>query len=603
MSFILKINNTVISAADVLNVSDALLEANAGDNLIADTIQIKLSNMSGDYDPRESGSLFYNADFYGWPVEYYDSAENLYLFKGKLRNIETTERDIILNCTNYKQDLANITAVYDNSGETETPAEVIYNLLTSADNGNISADDILYKGFQEAISIQSAAGVYVAICYTKEDGKSVLDVINELRRITQCEIYSKNNHIGLYQWQAWAGEVGAEITSSDLLAGSYRDYFDDANVYNDYNVAYVSGGVVSSVAGSVTSTFEKKSFLVPPDDISADSAADYKIILTSSAAATWCGSLAMTRRQYLKKKFDLSLTYKYLFLELFDICRLNFSPFINEPVQVMKIAKDESKGEIKISGEFLNVPHEYYSRDETPPAKVELVSVLPMGDGGISVKWSKCTAADIAGYLIYITTTKGEWTGEKFSGGVSPVDVKSPSQAADGNLYKSIYQFNSGTKYYFKVVAYDSSFNKSAESNVLSCYAYTSGYLNQYYLQGFFCDKLALDIANAAAGAVLSDPPADVYPADLPATVNYCAAYESGLLFNNEGFSYIAIQGTNKIYFQYRAYSSGAFGSWTIPEAVMTGAKVISGNYIQYRLLFASENWSDSDYCYVREII
>lgn len=528
----------------------------------------------------------------------------MFLFKGKLKNLETTEKELILSCANYKQDLANITCVYDNSGgSSETPAEIIYNLLISTTNGNISADDILYKGFQDAISTQTAASVYVICSYTKDDGKSVLDVIGELRRITQCEIYSKNNHIGLYQWSPWAGEVGVEILSEDLLSGSYRDTFDESNIFNDYNIIYKDGESVATATGSVTSDFEQKSFLVPPDDISADSLADYKIILASETAATWCGALALQRRQYFKKKCEFSLSYKFSFLNLFDLCRLNFYPFVNEPIQIIKISKDEAKGEIKIQGEFLNVPHEYYDRDETRPGQVELVSVLQIGNGGIVVKWSKSFSSDVAGYLIYATSTKGQWTGEKFNIGVSPIDVKNASMSADGLLYKTIYQFSSGTQYFFKVVAYDSSYNKSEESNILSCYSYTSSLVNQYYCSGSFFDKLVLDRLNAIGGAPLTDPPEDVFPAELDAVLNYAAAYESGLLYHKDGFSYVVVYGTNKIYFQYRVYASGSFGAWSNPESITVGAKVVSGNYIQYRLLFSSAEWTDSDYCYVKEII
>jgi hypothetical protein len=602
------LNNTLIDNADVKKWPDILLESSYDDNLIADSISITLNNINQEYDDRVSGSLFYGADYIGWPVDVYDSEKNIYLWRGKLRLLEKNDnQEAIITTTNYKQSLANITCVYDSSAANETPAESIYNLLTDPDQGNISPDDIIFEGFQNAIVIQQANNAYAVVVYTIDDNVNILTVISELCRISQCGLYEINNHIGLYQWEQYSGEIGIEITAADIIAKSYKDIDDDEIIYNDYSVAYNDSGTATYITSEDTDSqlfFGKRSFLVPNEDVDSTSDNDFKILLKNATGAAWAGDLALTRRKHITKKASFNLNWKFNFLGVFDLLRLNFDPFINEPFMVDRLNFNLEKQIIEVEGWFVNFPYEFYSRDVAPPEIPALISVIPLGDGGITIKWSRVMDADLLGYQLYFASTLGEWGGEQCNIGISPIDIKNPSQATDGNYYITLYQLASGSKYYFKIRSYDTSFNVSDFSEVKSCYAYLSDDLNKYFCTGDIVNKISLDRLNASAGANLTGT-TTVFPATLSAVLDFAAAWESGIIYNADGFTSLTYFSFGKLYFQYREYSSGSFGSWKAAEELSSGPGTVYFNgeqYLQFRFLFASKYWSDADYFYIKAV-
>jgi len=272
---------------------------------------------------------------------------------------------------------------------------------------------------------------------------------------------------------------------------------------------------------------------------------------------------------------------------------MHFLEWSGEPVKVIERKIDNTKKEITFTCVFLNKPYEYYARDETPPIAVTLVSLIPTGAGGMSIEWTQSDEADHLGYKVYFATTIGEWESESCNSyGTSPLDIKNPV-IVDDNATLTIYGLSLGITYYFKIVSYDTSYNDSLDSNIVSQATYSSA-ANKYYVQGVDSTGLTLDSQNNAQGTAPTG--FTVYgPGSLfgTATYEYTAAYESSLI---ENITEISWTGTGDVWFQWRSYDGTTYSSWTaVSDASGDHEQAVSGDYVQYRFLWSSVLWSLPD--------
>lgn len=444
-----------------------------GKEIIAATMKIILDGTDPDvFSPVETGSLFYGADWFNQPVTIYDNVQNTYLWNGRLKNIRDSwkNRTVVIETTNWVRDVADTVCVYSDTTGATTPAEHVKNILIKDGLLGIDLTDLNLSGFTEAINIQTAAGVYCNVNYTQDKNKKCLSVIKELCRIAQMHIYTDdNNKICLYQWQAWDGLHGTIINDRDLKTKSFETWYDNKNIYNDISIYYKSGAGIaqypSTDATSITQ-YGKRTFSVPDRDPDS-TAANNNILLEDVTSATWCSNLVKSRFGDLKQKYKMTLNDGFKFLNLAEQIDLSFDPFTTEPTIIEKIEYNQDRGDVNIEGEFLNIPHEYYARDIEPPGKVELIAATA-GSGSVALAWTQSLETDHIGYKIYFTTSKGEWVGEFSNLGPSPVTIKNPSLNGSAYCITTLYQLSIGATYYFKITSFDSSFNESADSNVLS---------------------------------------------------------------------------------------------------------------------------------------
>lgn len=614
MRYIFNIYNTVIDNKyiRIYPVSKESFQFN-GRDIIAATMKISLDNTDRSvFSPFEPGSLFFGADWNKQPVTIYDTEDDNFIWKGRITNIQESwnNNTVVISTTNWVRDMADLVCVYSDTSGTVTPAEHILNILTDPDLLDLDDDDLNLNGFNNAINIQDAAGVYCSVAYTQEKNKKCLTVIKELLRITQCHLFTdKNNKVKLYQWQKWNGVSGTIINNRDMKTKSFVAWYDVKNIINDISIYYDLAGTATKYADSDTTSIDqygKMTFAVPdsePDTTSSNN----NIMLSSLVAATWCGDLALERYDDMKQKFKLTLFDRFRYFGLGDQTDLSFGPFTTEPAQIEKINYDPNKGDVKIEGEFLNIPNQYIVRDEEPPVKVELITALA-GDQSVLLKWTQSFESDHIGYRIYYTASPGEWNGEFSNLGRSPVTVKTPSIDGDGYAYETIHELNNGTEYYFKITSYDSSFNESADSNVDSATPIAVAD-NRYMLTGDPYTGLTLDNTNSKNGTPISG--LSVYDTAVYDTglYTYTAHYDSYIYHDPDGFSSIlwkASGDANDIRYQVRYSDDGAiWESWST-ESDAIGSKAIalddSYPYFQIRFIFYSTLWSDTDTIFIREI-
>jgi hypothetical protein len=422
-----------------------------------------------------------------------------------------------------------------------------------------------------------------------------------------------NNIIQFYHWQPWDGQIGTAIETRHVIPKTYKHGHDDETIYNEYLVKYydsVSGTVLSTTGKSLSSQLKygKRGFNVPNSDIDSTDVADFKLVLEGLTGADYCGNLAMNRHGKLKKIYNITLNDRlHSKINLNSQIDLNFEPYTREPSRVQEFEYDPNKGNIKIKAEFLNLPGGT-ERDITPPATPVLKSVLPAGDGAITLRWTRNRDADCAGYYIFFTSSPGEWQAEYCNFGQSPLCVKNPVSSATECFY-TIEGLENGTAYFFYVKAFDTKFNVSGKSNILSGYTFSSFVgENLYCCTGSFLTGLVLDIANSKGGIAGSE--FTHYDEVNYDSVNYAptAVAESILYQSRTGFRNIVLFGSadssTDITAQYRVYQNGSFGPWS-EEIRAVGAcslNLAGAIAVQVRVIFHAPYWSDPDTCKIIEI-
>jgi len=603
------ISNTLVPSEVIREYPKSQEKLSFDGKVIPDSIEITLDNIDRtEYDDRYPGSLFYGSTFYGDPVEIYDNDLGTSLFQGILVDIQADDGSgtLKIEASNYLRKLSDTPCVHANSSD-KTPAEIIYEVLTDATCGNFDASTIVYGGFQESINIQTANSAFINDTFTADNNKNCLAVINELLRMSCCEMYSKQNLIYLKQWQEYNGEIGTSIEKRHVISGTYKHYYEDKYVYNSCSIAYDNAGTAAYVTDSDATSiarFGKRAYNVPDEDVDSTTSTDFNIIYRNATGAAWIADLILTRFSNFKKYSELSISDDLYYVELGEQFDLNWTPFIREPVRLIERELDKNSGLIKCKVEFLNLPEEYYDRDVTAPDPVELIAAIASSSGTVVIKFTKNLDTDWLGYRIYFSSTPGVWYSEICNYGQSPIDCKSTALSDDGYIYYIISQLDNGTEYFFKITTYDTSFNESEFSNMLSATPETGQ--NEYRVTGNLATGYSLDQANNSAGTA-PDEWLTWGEAILPITLSPAACYESSLRYKDGGFSIISWRGVgtdNNITFQHREGDTPALGSWsTAINAIGNNSVVLTKEYMQYRFNFNCQNWTDTDYFYIKEIL
>jgi hypothetical protein len=445
-----------------------------GDFTISDEYELQLDNIDRTkYDPNIAGSLFYHGANIESVITQFDTEKNRNILDAIIDNVTSDDSVVTLNLKSRLAGIIDKNCQYSNSSD-KTPAQVIYELLTGAANGNIDPAYIVYAGFQTAIALQTAHSLFVdvSIIDAGDDSSTstmtIGSAINALLKLSHCHLFTAKNLIFLYQWQPYAGAIGNRILDIDLVSGSYKQSFSQGDpypIYKSYSVAYDSGGSTLFAKGGDTTTGKK--FCIPDQSPDSTDSTDLRILIRNATGATWSGAMAMDRFGSLIQLGEFKVFIDLDYIHVGDQVDLCFDEFSNEPCLVYDREVDDENGTISLKVIFLNTPYERFSRDVIAPDAPELISA-ELIEGGIILKWNRDDSSDHLGYKIYFTSTPGMWNQEICNLGQSPFDCKAITLSGDGYIYQILTQLNPWTQYYFKVTAYDSSFNESDFSNTVA---------------------------------------------------------------------------------------------------------------------------------------
>lgn len=605
---IVTINNNVIDSSVIRKFPTIKNRVEYNSSLIASEIDIELDNTDGNYSDNNPLGIFYANEWYDKLITVYDDVNNYYLWIGKIKNIiqDESQTTVTIKSYNHVWDLAETTCVIAKNDI--TPAEAILYILENC--VYVTPEYIRYSGFYDAAAIQSNANVLIDIYYNQQDNKTCISVIQELMRISQCVLYYANNKFSLWQYRQYDGLIGNIVKNSYIIAGTFKTYYTQ-QVYNAYAIAYNYSGTVYYASGTKSGTDGTKKFIIPSEIINSTSPSDYKILIQSAAGAQWLGELAMNRYATMKKMCSFKMSDEVGELRANDQINLTHIGYYNEPIRITQIEYDSAGKIYNIEGEFLNLPINVVERDIVSPEAPHIVSAYPYYYS-IIVKWDKNNEDDLLGYYLYFSAgSPGEWETLETSKEISPVNIKNPQQAADEKNYYLIYELPIGL-YYIKMKAYDTSYNLSDDSNILTCellevYDVQENFYNCY---GNIYTGIYLDINNSEGGHAPSEFILyDEYNYDVIHLE--CAAIYESFIFGVKGrtIDTITIRGSaddeNDIKMQYAEYDpvTETIGSYSEMVSVV-GQKIITINktYVRIRVIFYSTRWSDTDSVYIFDI-
>lgn len=610
--FIVTINGTSIPSKDVkpngVKTTEFSLEF-AGSKLISSQTTIELNNSSFTYDDRQlTGGMFEGQSWYNWTVTVFDDETDEYIWEGRLKKheIDDTKRVVILTVNDYVQEMVDAVCVINLLNV--TVAEAVYAILTDSEYLQIPEERLIKSGFQIGQSQQQSCKINIA--FTLSNGKKCISVIEELLRISGSHVFQRENKIGYWFWQPYAGVLGSPVYVKDILPGSFNQKTEDEKIYNSFSLSYNNSGTVGYSTYENTVSAAKygsgRLFSMPEDENESTSSSAFNILFVSKAAADYMITLLDARYSNIKKICSFTGKKSLGYLNLGETVDMRFLPFTREPVTITGIKPSREKRELEFTAELCNYP-EVVTLDLVAPDAVYLFEGICFA-GKILLRWTKSTASDLLQYKLYFSTSENYWGNELGPGRFSPLTI--PEGQIEYVDCDCIYEFTpeTGKTYWFRVSAVDTSYNEGEYSNVIEVSVPTSeaDYENIYNLTGDPLSGFTLDMDNPYEGEGLEEWAAfdeAEFDVDVFAPT---AVYESPLLRRSSGFEYlkyIAYGDPGDIQLQVRSYD-GAFGPWSdAVNAAPLGVLGLTGEYMQYRVIFNSPQWTDADKFIVKEII
>jgi len=607
------INGITIPSKLITSVSQSEISLNfAGSKLISSQATIELSNHDYVFDDRQgTGGLFEDEDWYNWIVIIYDDETDELICEGRLKKHELDDGKLvaIITVNDYIQELVDTVCVVNLLNV--TVAEAIWSILTDPDYLAIPEARLIKSGFEIGISQQQ--NEKINITFTAQNNQKCIAVLEELCIDSGSNLFQVNNKIGYWFWSEYTGILGTPINNSDINPGTYKQYTDDTKIINEYSIAWNNTGTVAYATGSDAVSQGKygfgKLFAMPSDTIEETSSTAFRILYTTAAGAAEIGNKILSRYKDIKKMCSFSTGYHLNYISLGDILDLRFSPFTREPVRVTSFKPSRDKRQMDFTCEYVNYP-EVVVLDLTAPDPVQMCEALYF-EGSVLLRWTHCTKADLTLYKLYFSTSEGYWGEEFNSGRFSPISIPVSSITfIEGDCFYLFTPVDADKTYYFKVSATDSSYNEGEKSNIVSVTTPSAAlelYENRYNLAGNPYQGFTLDMINPGSGTGLPEW-AEYDTAEFDTDVFApTAVYESAVirkitLFNLLVFRSVGDPGDVMI--QYRNYAEGVFGTWsTLSDCYAASSIDLQSNeYVQYRIILNSPNWTDTDKFMIKEV-
>ena len=344
------IDKILVPEEDIVDipVMEEIIEL--GNELFASSVEIVLNNTEHVYDIRNIYSNFYNKNWRNKLVEIYDN--NKLLIAGKIKGYRLSDTNITIEISNVIRDMAETPIIYRNFSNL-TWAGNILNIIKDPDIMNLSDNQIIMESFSNAINIQTANSAFGRINYTREHNMTVLPVLNEICRFTQCILYTSQNRIGLYQWVK-NPVISQNLSSSEIIAGSFS-ITSRSDIINSVSMAYIIDNNVGRMKIQDLDLIKKhglKTFNMPDRKINDDKEIkSYSMIFSSGAGARWAGNQVLDRFQNGILRCSWSTPFGYN-LELNTTVNLDL---IDYNVNVIVLSKEylEEEGIIFYTGEII----------------------------------------------------------------------------------------------------------------------------------------------------------------------------------------------------------------------------------------------------------
>lgn len=602
--------NYIDVTEDVIDIQTISKEMSIGNtNISATQSTIILNNIEGKYDDDKTDSLFYASGWYNRRITIYDTEIKVVVFNGRIKGYEADEKQAKIIATNYFKDMLDTTCEYTASNK--TPAEHIYDIMTTV--AQLDTSTISYGSYLVAVAEQTSLGIKTDVAVAKENNYDCLHVIQELAKMGCMDIYDNNEVIYMKQWQQYAGVGGYKINETDIIPGTFKQWYSDTNLYNDVLLAYSTGSEIayynnydeiSQYVYNITRTLK-----IPDNTSNSTAISDYRIYYTNQDAAIAAAQLLLDRYSHPLKFCEIELNSKYNYLNINDVIDVYLSGK-KEPLAITKIKNKEST--VQLSCVYLNKPKIYYTEETTTLSAVVITKGIATGSDAITILFTDVNETTNY-YEIYFRPADGDWTGTDSLNGLSPLVVNlTELETVLGNYSYTLAGLRENAEYQIKIIVYDNANNKSAESNTIivrTSSQFNYEYENKYNCKGNLISGITIDVQNSENGELPINVNSDWILYDsCEYDTNYYSpnsVYETALYTSESGFisfSFIVDAGIDKIKWQYRLYNNGIFTEWSglyKPSDAYYIQCPDGTKGIQFRFIFYSRDWSDMDVIYL----
>lgn len=456
----LYIDNSLIPDNAILSLPNTEQSLGYGDKLIASTSEVVLDNASGMYGDMSPTSIFTGVSWFNLSYVLKDSEFDNIIFSGKIKNIVQNDsgRTVTVTAVNYMQDIFTKVCVY--SATNITPADAMLAVLQYA---GIPTANINLVSFAGASSLQSTNNFIIDISYTEINKIKCSDILNELCRLSQCSLFTRENVIYVYQWKPYAGEVGYEINK--IVPGSFSTEY-SYELFNKYSVVYKNGAGVLYSTGTAPGSTTDNTISFPDKDTKSTASADFRIICVNSTGATYAGNNAVSRMNKPKKIVSFTTSMEYNYINVGEQIDLTYGDYYKEPVDITDLNLDSKSRTIQFKGTFRNLPIEYTPRDTTLPDTTIIIAVSNVTN--VYIRLADTSDPDFDHYNLYFGIDSGNMNTEMCYSGKSPLPLYYLPLDHEGYRYFRVFGLLPEVTYYFKATCVNNIGNESVFSNIVT---------------------------------------------------------------------------------------------------------------------------------------
>jgi hypothetical protein len=263
-------------------------------------------------------------------------------------------------------------------------------------------------------------------------------------------------------------------------------------------------------------------------------------------------------------------------------------------------------------GEVLEIAPDYLGKIEkvtirkidnpvinTVPDALILRAAIPSLSGGVTLVFDESLEGSVTGYNLYWTSNPANWTENSE---VYTIKTFTP----EFKLYHDITGLLPGLVYYFRVSCY----NVYGESELSNFKAIMPAAINAYRCAGSIAAGAAIDELNTLSGSRLASWSSydGTHLYDGNTYYQPACLFDSGNMFAYPYFKKLSIFGETDagfILYQIRYSDDGAtWTAWSVAASCIGLIEITIANrrYVNYRIIYEPNVWSDSDNFRVTEI-
>jgi hypothetical protein len=316
------------------------------DRVFINQINIQTKNIDNFFSIDNNKSIYKDINWRGQDVKLYDP-DSVLIWAGKLFNIlrdyKSGTATIVSNNSLYEDRYSKIEYT---SADWETGADAVKNIFIAY--GITNYDE---NSFNQSIGILTEAGVYLKATYVSSDNKNLIEVIEEIAKYSNADIFDYKGNIYFTVWKNTSLILPITSIDDDDILDPPKIEIMDKLIKNDYSIAYTGDGGVPA-----TDLLNNNIGLLSRTRngiYSFEMTGGTNIVLKDLTSAVWIGEQAMKRthrdfsinpRGLAHYAFSISMDAGSWF-DLYTVFKMTFSQedWVNKLFEIYKLGLDYEK--------------------------------------------------------------------------------------------------------------------------------------------------------------------------------------------------------------------------------------------------------------------